>query len=201
MIIKVCGLKDKENILAISNLNIDMVGYNFYPQSPRFVEQDLPSLPNHIKKAGVFVNADIETIAEKVKRYKLDFVQLHGNETLEFTKMVHTITPVIKVFGIGDSFDFKLIDEYQFCEYLLFDTASKNYGGSGKKFNWEIIDKLNIKTPFLLSGGIGPDDIAIIKNVSHPYFVGIDINSKFELMPGIKSFDLLKTFIDNFDKK
>lgn len=196
MIIKVCGLKDIENIISISQLDIDMVGYNFYPTSPRYVEKALPSLAHTIKKVGVFVNADIATIAEKVKKYQLDYVQLHGDETLEFTKMIRTISPIIKVFRIDDTFDFKSIHDYPFCDYFLFDTATKNFGGSGKKFDWSVLKKLNISTPFLLSGGIGPNDVDALSVFTHPSFKGIDINSKFECSPGIKDIQVISKFVE-----
>lgn len=200
MIIKVCGLKNHQNILAISELNIDMIGYNFYPLSQRYVDDTLHILPKKIKKVGVFVNADFETISQKVAQYGLNFVQLHGDESCSFVQKIQRIVPVIKVFRIDENFEANNLNEYQFCDYILFDTATKNYGGSGQKFNWEKLHEMPIKTPFLLSGGIGPEDASAIKNFTHPYFAGIDINSKFESSPGVKNVETIRSFIGTLDK-
>jgi phosphoribosylanthranilate isomerase len=196
MIIKVCGLKYAENLLEVSQLKIDMVGYNFYPSSARFVDQPLPELNQHIQKVGVFVNATPSFIQEKAEQYQLDFIQLHGDETLEFCKdIASTVKPVIKVFRINQDFNYIQIADYSFCKYLLFDTATKSYGGSGHKFDWSDLLMKDIKTPFLLAGGIGPEDHKAIKKINHPFFAGVDINSKFELTPGLKDAGMIAKFI------
>lgn len=199
MILKVCGLKYKQNLLDISTLKIDMVGYNFYPASPRYVDQLLPPVPEHIKKVGVFVNAGLEEIVQKVRDYALDYVQLHGDETMEFIQQVQTTVPVIKVFRIDQDFDFKLINKYNFCAYFLFDTATSQFGGSGQRFDWQLIHKMNVQTPFFLSGGLGPADVSSIRAFQHPYFAGIDINSKFENSPGKKDVAMVQKFVEEIN--
>ncbi len=196
MIIKVCGLKYAENLLDVSQLKVDMVGFNFYPSSARYVDQPLPKINQHIQKVGVFVNASSLFIREKVEQYQLDMIQLHGDESLDFCREISsTLKPVIKVFRVDKDFDYGLIDDYAFCKYLLFDTATKDYGGSGHKFDWSALLQQKMETPFLLAGGIGLEDAAILKSFSHPSFVGVDINSKFELSPGLKDIIMIADFI------
>lgn len=199
MIIKVCGLKEGSNIIDITQLPIDMIGYNFYPSSARYIEDQPPAIP-YIKKVGVFVNAPIPTIQTKVSNFGLDLVQLHGDETREFVAKIIKTIPVIKVFRIDPHFDKHSIKPFEGCDYYLFDTATAQYGGSGKKFEWARLLELDIDTPFLISGGIGPADFLEIKQFSHPYFVGIDINSKFETSPGVKDKTLIETFIADLKK-
>lgn len=198
MIIKVCGIKDAQNLLDIGKLRIEMVGYNFYALSPRFVDQSLPQISEKIKKVGVFVNATIDEIKKIIQIYNLDYAQLHGDESLEYIECVKSFIPTIKVFRINDDFKPKILKYYDFCDYFLFDTASKNYGGSGQKFNWKILNNWEINRPFLLSGGIGPDDFGLFTTpvIDHSNYVGIDINSKFEVYPGFKDIKLLKDFVD-----
>ena len=196
MIIKVCGLKYAENLLEVSQLKIDMVGFNFYPSSTRYVDQPLPKINQDIQKVGVFVNATYAYIKEKVAQYELDLIQLHGDESLEFCKEIaSTIKPVIKVFRVDQDFNYSQIADYSFCKYLLFDTATKDYGGSGHKFDWSSLLQQNIETPYLLAGGISLEDAEILKSFSHPSFAGIDINSKFELSPGLKNPTMIADFI------
>ncbi len=197
MIIKVCGLKDPQNLLDITVLKIDMVGYNFFPPSARYVDHTLPAIPENIEKVGVFVNATLDEIRHKTELYKLDFAQLHGDESLSFVKAVTSFIPVIKVFRIHDHFNPAILNDFNFCDYFLFDTSTEHYGGSGKKFNWEIVKNWEIERPFFLSGGIGPDDIDLITRTAlcHHNFVGIDINSKFEISPGFKDSDLINDFV------
>lgn len=200
MIIKVCGLKSEQNLLDISALDIDMVGYNFYEPSPRYVQNKLPNISSHIKKVGVFVNASESFILQKVKEYNLDYAQLHGDENPEFCTKIKACIPVIKVFRVKDQLDMNFLNSFDFCDFFLFDTATKQYGGSGKKFDWSLLNEFDINVPFLLSGGIGPEDLDDILKISHPKFVGIDINSKFEISPGLKDVDKLKFFVDEIKK-
>lgn len=200
MIIKVCGLKFEQNLLDISALDIDMVGYNFYEQSPRYVQNKLPNISSHIKKVGVFVNETESFILQKLKEYNLDYAQLHGDESIEFCTKIKASIPVIKVFRVKDQLDVNLIKTFEFCDFFLFDTATKQYGGSGKKFDWTLLNEFDINVPFLLSGGIGPEDLDDILKICHPKFVGIDINSKFEISPGLKDVDKVKFFVDEIKK-
>lgn len=186
--------------MAVTELEIDMVGYNFYPQSPRYVDTPLPDISDKIQRIGVFVNASLDTISGCIEKYHLNYAQLHGDESETFVRQVHAMIPVIKVFRIGAEFDTSLLQKLSFCAYFLFDTSSAAYGGSGKKFDWNYLDHLEIKTPYLLSGGIGPEDTAMIRSVNDPYFKGIDINSRFETSPGIKNKDLISDFIQQLRK-
>lgn len=200
MIIKVCGLKFRENLLDISTLDINMVGYNFYKPSPRFLQEPLPEIPFEIKKVGVFVNASESYILQKVNDYKLNYVQLHGDESPEFCKKISESIPVIKVFRVDEFFNDIKIQEYEFCDFFLFDTATTGFGGSGKKFDWTLLNELDIKVPFLLSGGLGLDDLDDILNFCHPKFLGVDINSKFEISVGLKDVGKVKVFVDEIKK-
>lgn len=198
--VKICGMKFPENIRAVAALKPDFMGFIFYPKSPRYAEpldsDTLNSLPSSIKKIGVFVNEDIERILTLVFKYKLNGVQLHGTENVETCrKLKETGLIVIKAFPIAEAYNFKVISTYEeVCDYFLFDTKTDAYGGSGVKFDWSILDEYQGKTPFLLSGGIAPDDAEAILKIVHPKFAGIDLNSKFEVSPGLKNVELLREF-------
>jgi len=199
--VKICGMRIPENIAAVAALKPDFMGFIFYPKSPRFAEpldiSVLNSLPKSIKKIGVFVNEDLDNILTIVYKYKLDGVQLHGAELVEMCRELHeTGLIVIKAFPIADAYNFKVTKAYEgVCDYFLFDTKTDAYGGSGIKFNWNILNEYKGKTPFLLSGGIAADDAEAILKIDHPKFAGIDLNSKFEVSPGLKNVEMLKEFI------
>ncbi len=200
MIIKVCGLREKENIKEICATDIHMIGLNFYPLSSRFVsefnEGAIHAIPDYIKKVGVFVNADLAFVKDKTNTYGLDYVQLHGDEDFDYCKEISEACRVIKVFRVDDKFDWSTVAEYsRIAEYFLFDTKTPAFGGSGKKFKWDMLNKYQEATPFLLSGGIGPSDAMLIKMITHPQFAGVDINSKFEIAPALKSKELVDTFL------
>jgi len=197
MKIKVCGIKSGKNFNEIASLDINWIGLNFYSKSKRFVEENINFQESTIVKVGVFVNAEIEFVKEKIANYNLDFIQLHGNETKYYCQSVKSFSKVIKVFSIDEEFDFNTTSDYDFCDYFLFDTKCKEYGGSGKKFNWIKINQYKGPVPFLLAGGIGPDDVKRIHNISHPKLIGIDINSKFEIKPGLKDATKIHSFITN----
>ena len=198
MIIKVCGMRDAENICDIENLGVDWMGFIFYPKSSRYVSEIPAYLPTKAKRVGVFVNEPIESILETVKLFQLDYVQLHGNESPEFCdEMGENGLKIIKAFSIENEFPSEKVNAYHGkCDYFLFDTKTSKYGGSGKKFNWDILSEYHGETPFLLSGGISPDDIDAVKSFSHPKCIGIDINSKFEIDPAFKDVELVKQFTD-----
>jgi phosphoribosylanthranilate isomerase len=206
MIIKVCGIKTEENIQFLAQANIDMIGLNFYKPSVRYVAEDVnPNifdvLPQTIKKVGVFVNESISTILEKRTKYDLDYIQLHGDEGPEYCNELAKQIPIIKVFRVDENFDFKSIANFDSSTYFLFDTKTNKYGGSGKKFDWSILNEYNQNLPFLVSGGIGPNDVEQILNIRHPYLVGVDINSKFESTSGIKDKNLVLPFINKLKVK
>ena len=203
MIIKVCGMREPQNIREVAALAINWIGFIFYERSKRFVErcpteqQATDSEQLSPKKVGVFVNATIESMMEKASAYKLDYLQLHGNESPEDC---HTLQKrgysLIKAFPIATKEDFEKTREYEGrVDYFLFDTRCEGYGGSGKRFDWSILTEYEGETPFLLSGGIRPENAEAIRNFRHPRFAGIDLNSGFEIEPGLKDVDKLKNFI------
>ena len=202
MKIKICGMKYPENITAISALQPDLMGFIFYQKSKRYVGDDfsnhtLQHMPGNIKKTGVFVNETNERILEIYKYYQLDFVQLHGNETsIQCRALSKKNIPVIKAFQVDDIFDFNELTPYQkICSYFLFDTKTDQNGGSGKTFNWQMLDRYSLHIPFILSGGIGVDNIDDALQLHHPMLYGLDINSKLETEPGVKSPEGCKTII------
>jgi phosphoribosylanthranilate isomerase len=196
--IKVCGITELTQLEALNEMPIDLVGLNFYPKSPRFINNDqLAITGTSLKKAGVFVNADIHEISEKAAAYGLDVIQLHGDESPDFVAKVAEKWPVIKAFGLHEQFDFDLLKDFeQQANWFLFDTSTKGYGGSGQKFNWQLLAQYTGNKPFWLSGGITLADIPEIKQVQDDRFIGIDINSGFEIAPGIKDLKLIKALTE-----
>jgi phosphoribosylanthranilate isomerase len=201
MKIKICGMKHPENMQLVAALQPDLMGFIFYPKSPRYAEPldmaTLDALPESIKKIGVFVNENLENVLTIAHKYNLDGMQLHGTELetmcAELRKAGYI---VIKAFPIAEAYNFKVTKKYEgTCDYFLFDTKTDAYGGSGIKFNWAMLDEYTGNTPFLLSGGIAPDDADAILKIKHPEFAGIDLNSKFEIEPGLKNVELLNVFL------
>ena len=203
MKLKVCGMKFQSNISKISELKPDFMGFIFWSKSKRFFNEKSILISNKINKVGVFVNQDYDFIEEKINNFKLDFVQLHGEEDYQFCKKIKNRCKVIKVFNIGTNFDFKILNSFEsVCDYFLFDTKGDSYGGNGIKFNWKLLKKYPSKIPFLLSGGIDLTDfteILKIKELEIP-LIGIDINSKFELKPGLKDIKKVKELIKKMKK-
>jgi phosphoribosylanthranilate isomerase len=194
MFVKVCGMKDALQIEQLDEVAA-FIGFIFYEKSPRYVEvtRDL----KHAQKVGVFVNAPIEDVQSKIQKHRLDYVQLHGNESPEYCKTISSIALVIKAFGIDTITDFKATLAYsEIADYFLFDTKTSAHGGSGKKFDWQLLHAYSGKNPFILSGGICPDSLDAILEINHPQLAGIDLNSGFELSPANKDIHTLKTFID-----
>jgi phosphoribosylanthranilate isomerase len=183
MKLKVCGMKYSQNITEIENLFPDLMGFIFYEKSKRFFNQPEINLNNKVKRVGVFVNENIQEIKNKIKKYKLDYVQLHGEENVNFCNSLQPFVKIIKVFKIDYNFNFKKTEEFEeVCDYFLFDTKSQLHGGSGKKFDWDLLKNYNCKKDFFLSGGIDISDIEEIKKIVNSYpIAGIDVNSKFEL--------------------
>ena len=183
MKLKVCGMKYSQNITEIENLFPDLMGFIFYEKSKRFFNLPEINLNNKVKRVGVFVNENIQEIKNKIKKYKLDYVQLHGEENVNFCHLLQPFAKIIKVFKIDYNFNFKKTEEFEeVCDYFLFDTKSQLHGGSGKKFDWDLLKNYNCKKDFFLSGGIDISDIEEIKKIVNSYpIAGIDVNSKFEL--------------------
>lgn len=176
-------MKYPQNITEIESLNPDLMGFIFYKKSKRFFNQPEINLNNKVKRVGVFVNENIQEIKNKIKKYKLDYVQLHGEENVNFCHSLQPFAKIIKVFKIDYNFNFKKTEEFEeVCDYFLFDTKSQLHGGSGKKFDWDLLKNYNCKKDFFLSGGIDISDIEEIKKIVNSYpIAGIDVNSKFEL--------------------
>lgn len=200
MFIKVCGITQAIQLQQLDEIDgIHFVGSIYYSGSKRYTEKNLPPTTNTIK-VGVFVNESLENIIRMGNEKKLKVVQLHGNESPEMCLKLSPYFTVIKAISMDDSFDFKTIEMYEtFVDFFLFDTKTASYGGSGRKFNWEILKKYSLNTPFFLSGGISFDDIELLKKITHTKFTGIDINSQFEYSPGIKNIELIKKFIDELN--
>jgi phosphoribosylanthranilate isomerase len=201
--IKVCGMREKDNIQALLELNPDYIGFIFYERSVRYVGEHFdPSIasfvPPGVGKVGIFVNADQEDVIRKVSLYGLDFVQLHGRETAVYcAKLANKGIQIIKAFGIDNAFSYSGMNEYcDYCRYFLFDTRTSSMGGSGEKFNWKVLEEYPFSSSFFLSGGIGPDDTVKIADLSHLNIHALDINSRFESGPGLKNIDVVKKFIE-----
>ena len=197
-LIKVCGMQDGSNIQEVENLDVDMIGLIFYPKSPRYMMEMPPYLPQRAKRVGVFVNADKETINVFSDRFSLDYIQLHGKESPEYCRTFKNGGKnIIKAFSIANEKDLKDTDLYEgFCDYFLFDTKCKQYGGSGNQFDWDILKAYQGNTPFLLSGGINLYSVRELKEFNHPQFAGIDINSSFEVKPGYNDVNRIKSFLE-----
>jgi phosphoribosylanthranilate isomerase len=208
-------MKSPDNITSVAALPINMMGFIFYDQSPRVVSAELASwlssneaLFESIQKVGVFVNAPLDEVLNAVHDFQLDYVQLHGDEDSMYCNLIHNLmsntsmrkAEIIKAFRVDDSFDFQITDAYtSSCSLFIFDTKGKDYGGTGEQFNWKVLNKYDGQTPFLLSGGIGPDDIPQLSQFTHDKMIGIDLNSRFEKQPGLKEVSLLNTFISELN--
>ena len=213
-------MKFIENIQQVAELQPDYLGFIFYEKSPRNFEGIIPDLPKGIKKVGVFVNEYVEIVVSLIEEYKLDAIQLHGDETVEYIKQLkeglrqadldsasHKKNPrqvrndveIIKVFGVKDEFNFETLKPYEeVVDYFLFDTKGKERGGNGITFNWQILEDYNSTKPYFLSGGIGLEEIdelqSFFKREASQYCYAIDVNSKFETKPGVKSVEKLQKF-------
>ena len=196
-LIKVCGMREAENIREVEALGIDVIGFIFWPKSSRCVSTRPDYLPVNAKRAGIFVNEDIEQVKRIAVDYALDIIQLHGNESPEYARNLRN-WKVIKAFNIASEEDLESTVIYDGAvDYFLFDTKGKAVGGNGEKFDWEVLASYNGQTPFILSGGIGPDDTERVRTFYHPQCIGIDLNSRFELSPGLKDITALRRFLSH----
>lgn len=227
--IKVCGMRDKDNIKAVSALDIDMIGFIFYPKSPRYVSQissragiipdysseriqrlkekfGVDPVEHRPLRVGVFVDDMPQNIVTRIYNFNLDFIQLHGEESpVMIENLKHTIIPdispkikIIKTLPVRQKDDFQKTEQYEgVADYFLFDMKWEVKGGRGKTFYSDMLSAYHGRTPFFVSGGIGPEDADEIKRIDHPLFVGIDVNSRFETVPGIKDVEKLSNFIED----
>jgi phosphoribosylanthranilate isomerase len=208
MNIKVCGITQFKQLQQLDALNIDYAGLIFYKDSPRYIGdkitgKQIKDADFDIKKVGVFVDPGYSELLDAIDEYGLDIVQLHGNETPELCEELSAEVEVIKAFRVPDKsidIDEMVADYDAVCDYYLFDTAGlkESFGGTGQQFDWGILKKAKIEKPFFLSGGIGPDDAAKVKAFTHPDFFAIDVNSKFELSPGLKDMAAILKFLQAF---
>ena len=232
MVIKVCGMRDAQNIREVSQLGVDMIGMIFYPKSSRYVEMQSSHagiIPDYAKedigasdssgsssesvstsskspaRVGVFVDDMVQNIVTRVVNYHLDYVQLHGNEPREMCENLRsTLDPdirpgikIIKAISVSDASDIQKYKEYVGAvDLFLFDTKCKTVGGSGQQFDWQVLEQYDGEVPFLLSGGIGPEDASRLHAFHHPKCIGIDLNSRFEIEPGVKDVEKLKGFLN-----
>lgn len=211
MRIKVCGLTNVNQVRQFNDLGIEFAGFNFYPRSPRYVYKSMPAtaikkIRGKINKVGVFVNEDPDELLRTVDECGLYLVQLHGDESPRYCEKISNYVGVIKVFRLSqnDHVEWKIKDYYDAADMFMFDTDSASYGGTGKKFDWKILKDQQINKPFFLAGGIGPDDVDELKmlekeKVAKDLF-SIDINSKFEITPGIKDVEIVKSFRKNLSE-
>ena len=216
-IIKVCGLRDSENIRQVAALGIDWIGMIFWKKSPRNVTMIAsnagiipdrasllpPSSHQSPLRVGVFVDEMAQNIITRIVNFKLDIVQLHGHETptliRNLRRTLSDIRPVkfMTAISVGSRDDIELYKNYTDCvDFFLFDTKCPSVGGSGQQFDWSVLEAYNGDKPFLLSGGIGPDDVERVLAFHHPKCIGFDLNSKFESEPGIKDINKLKQFLE-----
>ncbi len=207
MRIKVCGMTNAEQVLQLDEMGVEFAGFIFYPKSPRYVYKFMPRPEikkirgKGINKVGVFVNATVEEVLEAVDDCGLYLVQLHGDETPKYCEKIANYVTVVKAFRLreDDNVLWKVKDYVDIADMFLFDTEGAGYGGTGKKFDWNVLKGLNIGKPFFLSGGIEPGDTEKLKEfakepVAKDLF-SIDVNSKFETSPGVKDMDKLREFI------
>jgi phosphoribosylanthranilate isomerase len=232
--IKVCGMRDAENIREVerlftqdsslftqdsslptlhSSLPTFWMGFIFWPKSSRYVAEPPAYLPERAKRVGVFVDEDVEQICRIARDFALDVIQLHGHESPDFIRrlqcsmvngqcsMVNVQRSMVKAFNIATASDLEQTKAYEgLVDYFLFDTKATLPGGSGQQFDWSILEAYKGETPFLLSGGIGPDDAERVKSFRHPRCAGIDLNSRFEVAPALKDVKKLKEFLEKIQE-
>lgn len=190
-------MRDSENIRAIEQTKADLMGFIFHPKSPRFVASLPEYMPKKQKRVGVFVNASLGQILAKAQKFSLEYIQLHGDEPPAFcSELKNRGLKVIRALRIANADDIIRAESYNMADLMIFDTKTELYGGSGKKFNWQLLENYKGCVPFLLSGGIRSDTFEEIKAFFHPQFAGIDLNSGFEISPALKDVGKLNNFIE-----
>jgi len=207
MRIKVCGMTKAAQVRELDAMGVEFAGFIFYPKSKRYVLQHMPpseirSIKGRINKVGVFVNEDEDVLLNRVDDCGLYLVQLHGDESPRYCERIANYITVVKAFRLSedDNIEWKIRDYMDSADMFLFDTEGAGYGGTGKKFNWEMLKEADIRKPFFLSGGIQPEDVDALKDfqttrVAKDLFC-VDINSRFEVVPGIKDMNKVKKFIE-----
>jgi phosphoribosylanthranilate isomerase len=204
--VKICGMRDADNILHTAAFVPDYMGFIFYSGSPRFVGNvfEIPlNLPPAIRKVGVFVNEGTDFILQKSGELGIDYVQLHGNEpTTQASQLSDAGLKVIKVFSVDDGFNFQSTKPYvPVVDYFLFDTKGKHYGGNAKTFNWEILKHYDQEIPFFLSGGLSPENVEEVFELKGMNLHAVDVNSGVEEAPGMKSMEKLRSLFETLSRK
>ena len=201
--VKVCGMREAANLAELVQIKPDFIGFIFYDKSPRFVgealdENAMRAIPKSIKKVGVFVNSNPDYILRNVKKYDLQFVQLHGNETPDFCRNLKMRgVNVIRAFSVDDNFNFTSLNNYKpHCDFFLFDTKGENAGGNGVVFDWNVLKRYDNDKPFFLSGGLSLDNIGQVAELAGMKIYGVDINSKFEIEPALKDVPKIQQLIE-----
>nr|WP_315161753.1 phosphoribosylanthranilate isomerase [uncultured Flavobacterium sp.] len=200
MKLKICGMKYPDNILEVGTLLPDYMGFIFWEKSARYFDGVIPDLPKSIKKVGVFVNENTEVILAKAQKHDLQAIQLHGQESVAFCQdlrenLKQAQIEIIKVFSVDDAFDFEVLKPFEaVCDYFLFDTKGKLPGGNGTTFDWKVLEKYPSSKPFFLSGGIGMEEMEAVNEIlkTNLPLYAIDVNSKFEIEPGLKNIQLCR---------
>ena len=199
-------MREPKNIEQVAQLGVDMMGFIFYPKSPRYVSYVLArsDADRKVCRVGVFVNDSIPEILDKIHSFSLNAVQMHGNESRELCEQLREANrdiKIIKAISVSNAGDIQKYKEYVGAvDYFLFDTKCKTVGGSGQQFDWLVLDEYDGDVPFLLSGGIGPEDAFRIRTFHHSQCVGIDLNSRFEIEPGVKDVEKLNKFLNEIKK-
>ena len=205
MRVKVCGMTQVEQVEELSQLGVTFAGFIFYPKSPRYVFKNMTTSQirkeNNVNKVGVFVNAGIEEVLHMVDECRLHMVQLHGDETPKYCEKIADYVSVVKAFRISenDNIDWMIKPYMDVCDMFMFDTMGAGYGGTGKKFNWDMLKQVSVGKPFFLSGGIEPGDGHNLKEFANEpgakALFAVDVNSKFEVSPGVKDMEKLRNFM------
>ena len=201
MLVKVCGMREPDNVKQVAQLGVDMMGFIFYPKSPRYASHVVArsDADRNICRVGVFVNDSIPNMLDKIHFFSLNAVQMHGSESRQLCEQLREARrdmKIIKVISVSTAGDIQKYKEYVGAvDYFLFDTKCKTVGGSGQQFDWQVLDEYDGDVPFLLSGGIGPEDVFGVRSFHHPKCVGIDLNSRFEIEPGVKDVEKLRKFL------
>lgn len=190
-------MRETDNIRALEALDVDMMGFIFYPKSPRCICELPAYLPRHAKRVGVFVDAEKKEIEMLADRFGLEYIQLHGSESPDYCRSLRTTgLRLIKAFSIATRTDMESTAAYEpYCDYFLFDTRCQQHGGSGNQFDWTLLNHYKGRTPFLLSGGINAHSAGALKALTHPRLEGFDLNSRFELAPGVKDIERINLFL------
>jgi len=204
LLIKVCGLTLPDQMEELDQMGVDYLGMIFYPKSARNIQTE-PDRWEEIQgtRIGVFVNAEIRDIMHRLAQYGLKGVQLHGDESPSYVAELKSFWPmtIIKAFSVDESFDFSETQAYEgLCHYFLFDTKGKQRGGNGHTFNWSLLEQYQGNTPFFLSGGLSPDSLEALQSFQHPNWRGVDLNSGFEVEPGVKDLEKVKAFVEAFHR-